>query len=169
MTAIRTSTLFTAHAARLRRQLAGLGVRASDVDDALQDTFVVVARRLPSFEGRSSIESWLFGICLRVASDWRRKAFVRRETALADAEEPTHEPDLADVIGMQQARQKLHQAVAALDDDKRDIYLRHELDEQPMPAVAGQLRVNVQTAYARLYAARRRMSQFVAREQLAAA
>ena len=161
--------LYTAHAPRLRRQLAGLGVRACDVDDALQDTFVVVTRRLPSFEGRSSIECWLFGICLRVASDWRQKACVRRETAFSVDDEPVHESDVAEVIALQQAKRTLRTAVEALDDDKRVIFVSHELEERPMAAVAGELGVNVQTAYARLYAARRRVGRFIAREQQLAA
>ena len=33
------------------------------------DVFVVAYRRLPEFEGRSKATTWLFAICLRVASD----------------------------------------------------------------------------------------------------
>src|SRR5262245_65871367 len=62
------------------RSLRRLGVRESDVADAVQDVFVVVHRRLGDFEGRSKVTTWLYGICYRVAKDRRRVAYVRRET-----------------------------------------------------------------------------------------
>ena len=54
------------------RSLRRLGVRESDVPDAVQDVFLVVHRRLAEFEGRSKVTTWLFGICFRVARDRRK-------------------------------------------------------------------------------------------------
>ena len=47
--------------------------------DATQSVFLTIHLRLASFEGRSPLRSWIFGICMRVASDHRRSAPVRRE------------------------------------------------------------------------------------------
>jgi len=54
------------------RSLRALGVSRSALDDATQDVFVVVHRRLSDFEGRSSLKTWLFGIACRVAANHRR-------------------------------------------------------------------------------------------------
>src|SRR5262245_39607962 len=49
------------------RSLRLLGVADAQLDDAIQDVFVVVHRKLDTFEGRASIRTWIFGIALRVA------------------------------------------------------------------------------------------------------
>src|SRR5688572_12046626 len=65
-------------------------VPESCIDDAVQDVFLVVARRLEDFEGRSKTSTWVYGIVLRVAADHRRsyKRRKRREQALALEPEP---------------------------------------------------------------------------------
>src|SRR4051794_22631911 len=65
--------IYADHAGFVFRVLRGMGVADSGVEDALQDVFVVVHRRLPEFDGRYSMRTWLFEIALRVASDHRRK------------------------------------------------------------------------------------------------
>ena len=61
------------------RSLQRLGVRDADLDDMLQEVFIVVHRKLDSFDHSSRIRTWLFGICLRVAAGYRRSARFRRE------------------------------------------------------------------------------------------
>ena len=56
------------------RNLRRLGVPDAALDDATQDVFVVVFRQWEGFEGRSSVQTWLFGIVLRVARDHRKVA-----------------------------------------------------------------------------------------------
>src|SRR5262245_44836563 len=71
--------IYEAHVAYVWRVVQRLGVPESSADDAVQDVFLVVHRKLDGFEGRSSIRTWLYGIALRVARDHRRK---RREVPL---------------------------------------------------------------------------------------
>ncbi len=52
--------LYEKHRGLVRRVLAKRGVEPVDLDDATQEAFVIVHRLLPAFEGRSSIETWLF-------------------------------------------------------------------------------------------------------------
>src|SRR4051812_40957718 len=63
-------TVYEEHFDLVWRTLERLGVASSAVDDALQDVFLVVHRRLGGFEGRSSLRTWIFGITLRIASDY---------------------------------------------------------------------------------------------------
>jgi DNA-directed RNA polymerase specialized sigma24 family protein len=46
----------------------------ADADDVLQETLLQAATRLPEFEGRASLSSWLFALArsTRRASDGRR-------------------------------------------------------------------------------------------------
>jgi RNA polymerase sigma-70 factor (ECF subfamily) len=59
-----------------------MGIPEASADDAVQDVFMVVHRRLAEFEGRSSIRTWLFGILARVVRDHRR-ARARHEARAA--------------------------------------------------------------------------------------
>ena len=45
------------------RNARALGVGTAAVDDVVQEIFVVVHRRLPEFEGRSAVRTWLWGSC----------------------------------------------------------------------------------------------------------
>ena len=62
----------------------------------------------------------MFGICLRVASDWRKKTTARREAPMTEAPTRSHSGETATrEIAMRQARQKLGEALLRLDEDKR--------------------------------------------------
>lgn len=49
-----------------------------DADDLAQETFMVLARQGGSFEGRSSIYTWLYGILLNLDRRERRRYGMRR-------------------------------------------------------------------------------------------
>src|SRR5688500_8604186 len=65
--------LYGTHARFVWRVLRGMGVREAGVDDAVQDVFIVVHRRLPECDGQCALSTWLFAIAYRVACDHRRK------------------------------------------------------------------------------------------------
>src|SRR5438105_4214125 len=71
--------VFDEHARYVIRALRHLGIKEADVEDVAQEVFVTVHRKLPEFEGRSKLRTWLYAICLRVASDHRRRSYVVRE------------------------------------------------------------------------------------------
>src|SRR5512132_2053673 len=60
--------IYAAHVGFVWRVLRTLGVTDAQVEDAVQDVFVVVHRRLGEWEGRAAITTWLFAIARRVAS-----------------------------------------------------------------------------------------------------
>src|SRR5690349_7953514 len=66
----RTATfddVYTAYAGFVWRVLRGMGVSDVQVEDAVQDVFMVVHRRLGEFDGVGSIKTWLFQITYRTA------------------------------------------------------------------------------------------------------
>lgn len=148
--------VYEAQAAFVWRTLRRLGVPPADVEDAAQEAFIVIHRKLSGFEGRASLKTWCFGVCLRVASDWRKKAHLRRETGIEEAPERTSSGETAlRGIAMRQARTRLDALLDGLDEDKRAVFVLFELEQLPMQEVAEAVGVPLQTAYARLYAARR--------------
>jgi RNA polymerase sigma-70 factor (ECF subfamily) len=148
------------------RSLRRLGVRAELLDDALQDVFLVVHRRLPEFERRSSVKTWLFGICLRVASDYVRRGKLGRRAAVLE-----HEPHDAEALDpLEQAArgeavQFLDAQLMALDPDKRAVFILAELEGMSCPEIAEAVGANVNTVMSRLKAARARFEAAVRRHR----
>jgi len=74
--------LYVAHFSLVSRALKQFGVRECDVMDLAQKVFLTAYLKLPDFEGRSLLSTWLWGICRRVARSHRRSAVMRREVAI---------------------------------------------------------------------------------------
>jgi len=148
------------------RTVRRLGVAERFVDDAVQDVFVVVHRRLADFEGRSTIKSWIFGIARRVAKDHRRRA--SRKDRAESLPESISDPQAAsprENAAKAQALVVLNEILDGLDDDKREVFILAELEQMSIPQIAAAISINVNTVYSRLRAARRAFEQGVIRHQ----
>jgi RNA polymerase sigma-70 factor (ECF subfamily) len=136
------------------RSARRLGVPEASLDDVVQDVFVTVYRRLPEFEGRSQLKTWIFGILRHTISDLRRSQ-RRKPTAALE-----HEPADARALSPQEAAQRaegvklLHAALASLADEQREVFVLAELEQLSSPEIASALEVNLNTVYSRLRAAR---------------
>jgi RNA polymerase sigma-70 factor (ECF subfamily) len=138
-------------------------VPASDVEDVCQEVFLAVHRKLPEFEGRSSVLTWLYGICVRVAADYRKRAKTHRTKLEALAAEPVPLAQHDDPVAIRQARAILDGILDGLDDAKRAVFVLYEIEELSMAEVAAALGCPIQTAYSRLHAARTEVAAAVAR------
>jgi RNA polymerase sigma-70 factor (ECF subfamily) len=146
-----------------------LGVPDATLDDAVQEVFVIVHRRLAEFEGRSSIKTWLFGIVRNVSRDARRT--IRRKSphdakgALADPELLTAAAEeRPDRLAERSAENRvLHDILERLDDDKREVFVLAELEQFSVPEIAEAVGCNVNTAYSRLRLAREAFAEAAAR------
>jgi RNA polymerase sigma-70 factor (ECF subfamily) len=134
------------------------------MDDLVQETFIVVHRRLPAFEGRSSLKTWLAGIAWRVASQWRRqRARKGRSEPLPDSlPDGGLNPQQAAIRS--EALRRLDDALNQLDDDKRAVFVLAEMEQMSAPEIAEILALNPNTVYSRLRAARRAFEAAVARQ-----
>jgi RNA polymerase sigma-70 factor, ECF subfamily len=157
------ATVFRDNAPFAWRALRRLGVPERDIEDVCQEVFVIVHRRLADFEGRSSVRTWIYGICARVASDYRRSGRVRREVVTDAPPDEAGEPDQHDALAMKQARATLDRILDTLDDDKRSVFVLYEIEQLQMAEVAEALGCPLQTAYSRLHAARKLVQQGIER------
>jgi RNA polymerase sigma-70 factor (ECF subfamily) len=150
--------VFRQHTPYLWRALVGLGVRRSDADDLCQEVMLVVHRRLAEIDGRA-LKSWLYGICLRVASDYRRSARIRREQAsgaLPEEPLPATQPDEVDA---RRAEARLLSVLDELDEEKRAAFVLFEIEGLTLREIAEAMACPLQTAYSRLQAARARVRE----------
>lgn len=121
-----------------------------------QEVFLVVHRKLGEFDGRASLRAWIYGICVRKASDQRRLAHKKREQltdVLPEPEESASGPDVS--LDTRRALRKLDAALASLDDDKRAAFVLYEVEGLSLQEVASACGTPLQTVYSRLTAARR--------------
>ena len=149
--------VFREHAPFVVRVVRRLGVAAKDVEDVAQEVFVVVHRKAETFNGQSSIRTWLFGIALRVASDHRRRAHVRREHVGQELPVLVSEAGQPEAVRRRELREQLDRALDTLDDDKRAVFVMYEMEGIPMSEVAQTLGCPLFTAYSRLREARDRV------------
>jgi RNA polymerase sigma-70 factor (ECF subfamily) len=154
--------LYAQHFGFVWRNLRRLGVPDALVEDAAQDTFVVVHRRLADLQPEASAKGWLFGIALRVARDYRRRQ-KRKPTVSFDADAaPTSAANPFEDIAVAQAGRVLARFLAALDDDRRAVFVLSELEEMSAPEISAVLGTGVNTVYSRLRSARQRFVAFLA-------
>ena len=149
--------LYDEQVAFVWRNLRRLGVAACDVEDRVQEVFVVAHRRLPGYEERGhGPRAWLFQIVLRVASEWRRHK--RRHPEDVDggaAQELEHvDADQPELVARREALDQLDVALGTLDVDKRAVLVLHEIEEMTAPEIAESLAIPLNTVYSRLRAAR---------------
>ncbi len=159
-------SVYRDHFSFVWRSVKRLGVGEAFLDDVVQDVFVVVHRRLADFEGRSTIKTWLFGIALRVARDHRRSILRKAPREIVDPDSLwATSPGPAEATEKAQAVRLLHSILDELDDERREIFVMAELEQIPMPDVADTLGLNVNTAHARLRAARQTFEAAIARHR----
>ncbi len=154
-------SLYEAHFDFVWRSLRRLGVPAGLAEDAAQDAFVVVHRRLGDLRADASAKAWLFAIALRVAHDYRR-TLKRKGTVAFDVEaEPSREQGPFDNTAKRQAATQLNAFLESLDEDKRAAFVLAELEGMSVPEISQALSVNLNTVYSRLRAARERFVAYL--------
>jgi RNA polymerase sigma-70 factor (ECF subfamily) len=139
------------------RCLRSLGVAESELDDSIQDVFLVVQKRLGDFDGRVSPKTWLYAITIRVARRYReryRRAY--RHDAIGDE----HEPELPSTSNTEvtldhnQRLEYARHALRALDDAKREVFVLAQIEQMSATEIADVTGLGVNTVYSRLRAAR---------------
>jgi len=167
MPALDATGVYSAHGDFVWASLQRLGVRPHDLDDVLQEVFVVVHQRLHTFDHSSKLTTWLFGICLRAASDYRRRAWRRREQV---GDLPVEEPPQIEAVTPEdaavrrQSRERLDKVLDELDLEKRVVFVMFEVEELSCDEIAALVGVPVGTVHSRLHAARKQFEKAIGRQ-----
>jgi len=132
------------------RVLAHLGVASHSLDDAVQEVWIVVHRRLPDFEGRSALKTWLFGIALNVARNQRRADDRRAHgvPSIGVEDSPHSDPEL--VHAGNEAWQRVQRFLSTLDEQRRGIFVCNLLEHLNAQETAEATGVDVTTVYQRV-------------------
>lgn len=145
------------------RSLRRLGVREAQLDDAAQDAFLVVHRKLDSYEPRVSPRAWLFAIARRVAHDYRRTESRKGGGLPLGETHASPQPGPYEDTVKSQASDIILRFLDTLPDAQREVFILGELEQLSAPEMSAALGANVSTIYSRVQAARGALERFVRR------
>lgn len=153
-----SAQLFKQFAPFVASFLLRMGISRTDLDDVIQDVFLVAHKLGGYTPGPAKPTTYLANIALRAATTHRRKGRVRsfvrpNEEVVGGAAAEVHDPERA-ADGQRRLRM-LQAALERLDDDKRAIFIMAEIHGETVVAIAAGLGIPVDTAYSRLRAARK--------------
>ena len=143
--------------------LQRLGVRHADLDDLAHDVFVVAHRRLDSFDGSSRLTTWLFGICMRVAANYRRRRQNSSEipTGLSGRNKPATVVPVDELLVLRERRLLAETVLGQLVLGQRAVFVMYEIEALPCAEIAELLGLPIGTVYSRLHAARKQIEKLV--------
>ena len=141
--------------------LQRLGARPGDVDDLLQDIFLILYRNWPSLDTTRSLRPWLFGVAFRVVRSHRRRR--ARESCYGGLDPEDGAPNPEGRLQSQESLALLSAALERLPVARRSVLIMHELEGLEVIDIARQLSITKFGVYARLYKGRKELASAVRR------
>lgn len=159
---------------RFRRQVAAnlyrvLGDR-SDLEDLVQEVFVIAFRGLATFRGDARLSTWIYRICVNVALG-RIRTRKRRPAAIgvADLDVPSADPSLTErpetperALERRRDQESVYRALETLPPKKRIVLYLHEIEGLDLKEIAYLVDSNPVTVRTRLFYARREFYRAIA-------
>lgn len=150
--------IYADHFDSVRRWARALGGRTADLDDLAQDVFMVVRRRLASFDGRSP-RAWLYGITRKVVSDYRRRAWIRRmlggEHRPLDLLPVALHPSGSAAVERSESQRIVQAVLDRMSMVRRSAFVLFEIEGYSGEEIALLEQVPIATVYTRLHHARK--------------
>jgi len=156
--------LYRRHAPRilgLARRMVG---STDDAEDAVQDVFLAVFRKLESFRGESSLSTWLYRLAMNVCLDRLRSRGhrERKVTDEFDVDDAAHVATPSPVGRLSPgAAIDLERAIAALPDAARAAFLLHDVEGFDHGEVGRILGIAEGTSKSQVHKARLRIRTFL--------
>lgn len=165
-------SVYRRHAADVSRWAQRLGGPGMDPEDLVHDVFLIVQRRLPEWEGKAKLSTWLYEITIRVVQERRRS--MRRRRLLwpfnrgADGDDwmdrfEDGRPSPLDDIEQRQATALLYRLLDGIDEKYRTPLVLFEVEGLSCQEIATLTNVTVQNVWVRLSRGREKLARaFVA-------
>jgi RNA polymerase sigma-70 factor, ECF subfamily len=149
--------LFRAHAPFVASFLHRLGTPRADVDDLVQEVFLVAHRKGGYVPGPARPRTWLAAIAVRVAHAGHR-ARARLHEAVDDGalQAAVSDADPAEAADARRSLVRVQRALETLDLEHRAAFVLYELEGESCESIADSFGVPVGTVYSRLHHARKR-------------
>ncbi|MEY4582907.1 MAG: hypothetical protein RL701_7610 [Pseudomonadota bacterium] len=148
--------LYRSHLGKLQRHAARiLGATDPDVEDVVQQAFLAALDGASKFDGRSTVQTWLFGIVTRRALDaararYRRQRFSRLVSSLGFGGHAQAGPD-----HVYQTASEVERMLDFLSPLQRVVFVMHDIEGYTFAEISGLTDVGISTLHGRLLAARK--------------
>jgi RNA polymerase sigma-70 factor (ECF subfamily) len=151
-------SIYRAHHPAVWRLLRCMGVAPEALDDAVQECFLVVYRRVGTIDASRDLRPWILGVARRTA--WRSiRAQRTRTRVLARVHDETRVVALDEAA---EAREQLERVAAVLECmplPQREVFVLAHIEDLTAPEIAEIVGVPLATVYSRLRLARARFSR----------
>lgn len=157
---------------RYRNQVAANLYRVmntrTDLDDLVQEVFVIAFRGLDRFRGDARLSTWMYRICVNVALGRIRSKTRRPPPILTDqpiGETPEASPEHPrQILERKQERDRVYRILETMPAKKRIVLFLHEIEGLDLKEISYVLGVNPVTVRTRLFYARREFYRLIAEE-----
>jgi RNA polymerase sigma-70 factor, ECF subfamily len=146
------------------RVLRRSGLEERDADEAAQDVFFILARRLSDVPTQSE-KAFLVGTAIRVAADKRRACRANREVAI-EGDLSSAATDVDELVALRRSRALLDEALGSLSDEQRAVFVLVEMDQLKSAEVGEALGIPLGTVASRLKTARQSFDAAIRRIHL---
>jgi RNA polymerase sigma-70 factor, ECF subfamily len=158
--------LYRQHNGRMKSIACNLMGNTSDAEDAVQESFLKVYRSIRSFQGHSSLSTWIYRILVNTCLDLKRKQ--RRQELPETASSQEDIPNPQGLTANHTLRLTLENIVASLDERLRNVFLLFEVEGFRHSEIAGMLSISEAASKVALFQAKRELRGRLARSQHAA-
>jgi len=131
---------------------------AADIDDAVQETLLLLYRRLGTLRAVTSFSAWLFAVARRACLRLLRRSAGMADTFADDAEMRLAHRAPEDI------RIDLSRAIQSLPDHYREVILMRDIEELSIDEIAGVLGLTRESVKARIHRARLMIREYLIRD-----
>jgi RNA polymerase sigma-70 factor, ECF subfamily len=156
------AALFEGHASAVSRWAFRLGGPTVDIEDVVQEVFVIVHRRIGQFRGDSNVRSWLYGITANVVRQQQRRArrrrwFGRGVDPLAD--EPPPQPTPIEEVERRRRALAVYRVLDSMREKNRIVLILAEIEGLGADEIGELTGMKTPTVWVRLHRAREEFSR----------
>ena len=130
------------------RRYATRNCRAADIDDAVQETLLILYRRVGMLRAAASFSAWLFAVAKHACH-----RLLRMSVGLPDAPEDMMEARLTR-LRPQDLRLDLSRAIQSLPEHYREVILLRDIEELSIDEIVAVLGLTRESVKARIHRAR---------------
>jgi len=132
--------VYRLHAKQVALWIRRLGGPHIDADEAMQEVFITVDRRLTEFRGEAKLTTWLFRIASRVVANHRRAARRRRLWTRVMGRPldaiPSNQPTPSEELEKRQAAERFYRVLDELPENYRHVLVLFEMEEMTTEEIA---------------------------------
>jgi RNA polymerase sigma-70 factor (ECF subfamily) len=166
---VSAGALFRQHAPFVARFLFRLGVRPDEIEDAVQEVFLVAHRQGGYRPGPAKPTSYLANLAVYAAAEHRRR---QRARTAREADEvvdglPSTRSDPVQILETHESLRRLQDALDRLEPDLRTTLVLVELEGETCASIAAAMGIPVGTVYWRLHQARKKFQRALELQEMA--